>query len=136
MFRTKALVHPSYCSIDNLPLRFEMLSAALIGLGICSNTISRFEQSPTVYNYHVGFQRTVQRSNSGLGWGSGQSIISQILMTALKESWKGTTLEVLFEKDISHPLWSAKLIQDDSETIIQAHLAFLGAGARVILTST
>ncbi|KAK7677532.1 hypothetical protein QCA50_019538 [Cerrena zonata] len=48
----------------------------------------------------------------------------------------GTTLEDLFDKDISTSLWSAKLIDDDPETIINAHLAFLRAGADIILTST
>ncbi|EPQ57135.1 Homocysteine S-methyltransferase [Gloeophyllum trabeum ATCC 11539] len=49
----------------------------------------------------------------------------------------GTTLEDVFHKDISHtPLWSAKPIDGDPEAIIAVHLAFLRAGARVILTST
>ncbi|GBE80531.1 Homocysteine S-methyltransferase [Sparassis crispa] len=48
----------------------------------------------------------------------------------------GTTLEDVFHKNISTPLWSAKPIDDDPETIIEAHLAFLRAGADVILTST
>ncbi|RDX55226.1 Homocysteine S-methyltransferase [Lentinus brumalis] len=48
----------------------------------------------------------------------------------------GTTLEDVFHKDISTPLWSAKPIEDDPEVIIAAHLAFLRAGADVILTST
>ncbi|KAI0743644.1 Homocysteine S-methyltransferase [Daedaleopsis nitida] len=42
----------------------------------------------------------------------------------------------IFHKDISTPLWSAKPIEDDPELIISAHLAFLQAGADVILTST
>lgn len=50
---------------------------------------------------------------------------------------KGTTLEDIFHVDISHtPLWSAKAVVEEPETIIQAHLAFLRAGARVLLTST
>ncbi|KAI0358695.1 Homocysteine S-methyltransferase [Trametes cingulata] len=48
----------------------------------------------------------------------------------------GTTLEDVFHKDISHALWSAKPIDEDPEVIIAAHLAFLRAGANVILTST
>ncbi|KII92717.1 hypothetical protein PLICRDRAFT_172773 [Plicaturopsis crispa FD-325 SS-3] len=49
----------------------------------------------------------------------------------------GTTLEDVFHKDISHtPLWSSKLVEEDPQAIVQAHLAFLRAGARVILTST
>ncbi|KAI0708944.1 Homocysteine S-methyltransferase [Cerioporus squamosus] len=48
----------------------------------------------------------------------------------------GTTLEDVFHRDISTPLWSAKPIDDDPEVIIAAHLAFLRAGADVILTST
>ena len=45
-------------------------------------------------------------------------------------------MEDLFNKDISSSLRSAKLIDDDPETIINAHLAFLRAGADIILTST
>ncbi|KAI0368363.1 Homocysteine S-methyltransferase [Pilatotrama ljubarskyi] len=48
----------------------------------------------------------------------------------------GTTLEDVFHKDISHALWSAKPIDEDPEVIIAAHLAFLRAGANIILTST
>ncbi|EGO00419.1 hypothetical protein SERLA73DRAFT_181000 [Serpula lacrymans var. lacrymans S7.3] len=49
----------------------------------------------------------------------------------------GTTLEDIFHEDIAHtPLWSAKSIDENSETLIQVHLSFLGAGARTILTST
>ncbi|KAJ7502498.1 Homocysteine S-methyltransferase, partial [Mycena galericulata] len=49
----------------------------------------------------------------------------------------GTTLEQTFGLDISHtPLWSAKAAIEHPEVIVDAHLAFLRAGARVILTST
>ncbi|CDO76056.1 hypothetical protein BN946_scf184696.g8 [Trametes cinnabarina] len=48
----------------------------------------------------------------------------------------GTTLEDVFHKDISHALWSAKPIDEDPEVIVAAHLAFLRAGANIILTST
>jgi len=48
----------------------------------------------------------------------------------------GTTLEDLFRRDIFSPLWSAKPVDEDPQVIIQAHLAFLRAGADVILTST
>ncbi|EIW62864.1 Homocysteine S-methyltransferase [Trametes versicolor FP-101664 SS1] len=48
----------------------------------------------------------------------------------------GTTLEDVFHQDISHALWSAKPIDEDPEVIISAHLAFLRAGADVILTSS
>ncbi|KAK7001336.1 Hcy-binding domain-containing protein [Favolaschia claudopus] len=47
----------------------------------------------------------------------------------------GTTLENAF--DISHtPLWSAKAAIEHPEALIDAHLAFLRAGAQVILTAT
>ena len=49
---------------------------------------------------------------------------------------QGTTLEDLFHKDINTPLWSAGPIDKEPETIIETHLAFLRAGANVILTST
>ncbi|CAL1705869.1 unnamed protein product [Somion occarium] len=48
----------------------------------------------------------------------------------------GTTLEDVFHKDISTPLWSAKPIDEDPGLIINTHLAFLRAGADIILTST
>ncbi|KAJ7141108.1 Homocysteine S-methyltransferase [Mycena epipterygia] len=49
----------------------------------------------------------------------------------------GTTLEQTFNLDISHTaLWSAKAAIEHPETIVDAHLAFLRAGARIILTST
>ncbi|KAJ7213032.1 Homocysteine S-methyltransferase [Mycena pura] len=49
----------------------------------------------------------------------------------------GTTLEQTFGLDISHtPLWSAEVAIEHPETIVDAHLAFLRAGARMILTST
>ncbi|KAJ6507416.1 Homocysteine S-methyltransferase [Mycena vitilis] len=50
-------------------------------------------------------------------------------------SAQGTTLETSL--DISHtPLWSAKAAIEHPEAVVGAHLAFLRAGARVILTST
>ncbi|KAJ3971153.1 Homocysteine S-methyltransferase [Lentinula raphanica] len=49
----------------------------------------------------------------------------------------GTTLEQLFRINISNtPLWSAQAILDHPDTVIEAHLAFLRAGAEVISTST
>ncbi|KAF8143355.1 Homocysteine S-methyltransferase [Mycena galopus ATCC 62051] len=49
----------------------------------------------------------------------------------------GTTLELLNSLDISHtPLWSAKAAIEHPEAILEAHLAFLRAGAQIILTST
>ncbi|KAJ6538781.1 Homocysteine S-methyltransferase [Mycena vulgaris] len=49
----------------------------------------------------------------------------------------GTTLEQTFGLDISNtPLWSAKAAIEHPEVIVDAHLAFLRAGARIILTST
>ncbi len=38
--------------------------------------------------------------------------------------------------DLNHKLWSAKLLESDPEAIIQAHLAYLEAGARCIITSS
>ncbi|CAK5281170.1 unnamed protein product [Mycena citricolor] len=49
----------------------------------------------------------------------------------------GTTLEQTFGLDISHtPLWSAKAAVEHPTVIVDAHLAFLRAGAQIILTST
>ncbi len=38
--------------------------------------------------------------------------------------------------DLSHQLWTAKLIASSSEAIIQAHLAYLNAGAQCLITSS
>lgn len=36
--------------------------------------------------------------------------------------------------DLNHPLWTARLIQDDPKEVIKAHLAYLNAGAKCIAT--
>jgi homocysteine S-methyltransferase len=36
--------------------------------------------------------------------------------------------------DLNHPLWTARLIQDDQKEVIKAHLAYLDAGAKCIAT--
>ncbi|KAF8608556.1 Homocysteine S-methyltransferase [Ceratobasidium sp. AG-I] len=54
----------------------------------------------------------------------------------LLDAGLGTTLEDVLHKDISHPLWSAHLIESDPEAIPAAHLAFLNAGSSIILTAT
>ena len=38
--------------------------------------------------------------------------------------------------DLNHPLWSARLLEKNPEAITQAHLAYLKAGARCIITSS
>ncbi|KAK7043149.1 AdoMet-homocysteine methyltransferase [Paramarasmius palmivorus] len=49
----------------------------------------------------------------------------------------GTTLEQVFHLNVSHqPLWSTKAILDSPAVIIQAHLAFLRAGTRMLSTAT
>jgi homocysteine S-methyltransferase len=51
--------------------------------------------------------------------------------------FKGSTIEDTYKQDITRtPLWSAKPIQENPELIVDAHLAFLRAGAEIILTST
>ncbi|CAE6511250.1 unnamed protein product [Rhizoctonia solani] len=55
---------------------------------------------------------------------------------ALLDAGLGTTLEDVLHKNISHPLWSAHLIDTDPDAIVEAHLAFLRAGSSIILTST
>ncbi|KAJ3040424.1 Homocysteine S-methyltransferase 1 [Rhizophlyctis rosea] len=47
-----------------------------------------------------------------------------------------TTLETLFQKDISGPLWSARLLIEDPTTIKKAYKSFLEAGADIITTSS
>lgn len=49
---------------------------------------------------------------------------------------QGTTLEDVFHRDISNPLWSARPIEHEPEVIIEAHLSFLRAGARIITAAT
>ncbi|KAJ7162253.1 Homocysteine S-methyltransferase [Mycena filopes] len=57
--------------------------------------------------------------------------------TVVLDGGLGTTLETTFGLDLSHtPLWSAKAVIEHPEVIVDAHLAFLRAGARIILTST
>ncbi|EJD02563.1 Homocysteine S-methyltransferase [Fomitiporia mediterranea MF3/22] len=48
----------------------------------------------------------------------------------------GTTLEDVFQKDISSPLWSASLVEKEPDVIIKAHSEFLNAGSDIILTAT
>lgn len=38
--------------------------------------------------------------------------------------------------DLNHPLWSAKVLSEDPSAIYDAHLAYLLAGAEIILTSS
>lgn len=61
-----------------------------------------------------------------------------IFLTTPTNYWmaQGTTLEDVLQQDISHPLWSAHLIESDPESIVAAHLAFLQAGSSIILTAT
>ena len=39
-------------------------------------------------------------------------------------------------RELDHPLWTARLVAADPEAIIDAHLAYLRAGARVLVTSS
>ncbi|KAI0338964.1 Homocysteine S-methyltransferase [Trametopsis cervina] len=48
----------------------------------------------------------------------------------------GTTLKDILAQDVSGPLWSSRVIADNPQAIIDAHRAFLDAGAQVILTDT
>ena len=45
-------------------------------------------------------------------------------------------MEDVFHRQLGYPLWSATPVDKDPEVIVSAHLAFLRAGADVILTST
>lgn len=38
--------------------------------------------------------------------------------------------------DLNHPLWTARLLEKDPEAIVQAHLAYLEAGAQCITTAS
>ncbi|KAG6862271.1 hypothetical protein C0995_002202 [Termitomyces sp. Mi166 len=48
---------------------------------------------------------------------------------------KGTTLEV-FAQNAKTPLWSSQPILDNPSAVVEVHLAFLQAGARILMTST
>ncbi|KZT04271.1 Homocysteine S-methyltransferase [Laetiporus sulphureus 93-53] len=61
---------------------------------------------------------------------------AHVLQVLVLDGGFGTTLEDMFHQNISTPLWSAKPIEDNPALIIETHLAFLRAGADVILTST
>ena len=50
---------------------------------------------------------------------------------------KGSIIEDTYKQNISHtPLWSTIPVLENPELIVDAHLAFLRAGAEIILTST
>ncbi|KAF8906570.1 Homocysteine S-methyltransferase [Gymnopilus junonius] len=56
---------------------------------------------------------------------------------ALMDGGLGTTLEDVLTLNISQsPLWSTQPVVSNGEAIVQAHLLFLRAGARIISTST
>lgn len=38
--------------------------------------------------------------------------------------------------DLNDPLWSARLLKDDPEAIVEAHLAYLRSGAQILITSS
>lgn len=55
------------------------------------------------------------------------------------DTMQGTTLEDILGLKIAHtPLWSTRAAVDEekSQLLVQAHLSFLRAGARTLLTST
>jgi homocysteine S-methyltransferase len=58
--------------------------------------------------------------------GAGPLVIDGGLSTALQEAGH----------DLDHDLWTARLLADDPEAIAEAHLAYLRAGARVLITSS
>ena len=55
--------------------------------------------------------------------------------TVLLDGGLSTTLELLGH-DISGDLWSARLLQDEPDAIVQAHAAFFAAGADVATTAS
>ncbi|KIJ49419.1 hypothetical protein M422DRAFT_204698 [Sphaerobolus stellatus SS14] len=65
-----------------------------------------------------------------------QFLLFDTMPTVVLDGGMGTTLEDVFNKDVSHPLWSARFIENEEDIIIAAHLAFLRAGSKIILTST
>ena len=49
---------------------------------------------------------------------------------------KGTTLEDVYNMNIATPIWSSQAIEENPDVLIDAHLSFLRAGARVLDTAT
>lgn len=87
--------------------------------------------------FRPDLQRRLSRDfGRGIGKPQPVTLPPKIIISISSIYLKGTTLENVFHQDISSPLWSAKPIDENPEIITQAHLAFLRAGARVILTST
>ena len=69
-----------------------------------------------------------------VGWCAMTSILRARFVSL---AFKGSILEDTFKQNISHtPLWSAKPVEENPGLIVNAHLAFLRAGAEIILTST
>lgn len=61
------------------------------------------------------------------------------LTSCLIDMAQGSTLEDILNFKIAHtPLWSTRAAADEekSQLLVQAHLSFLRAGARTLLTST
>jgi hypothetical protein len=69
------------------------------------------------------------------GWGNGEFTVRCVLHANIWDI-QGSTLEHEFDQKITgKPLWSAQVIRDAPEIIVDAHLAFLRAGAIIIKTS-
>ncbi|KAH9949044.1 Homocysteine S-methyltransferase [Amylocystis lapponica] len=56
--------------------------------------------------------------------------------TLVLDGGMGTTLEDVFHTDVASALWSAAPVDANEEAVIGAHLAFMHAGADVVLTTT
>ncbi len=63
---------------------------------------------------------------------TGQASTEQVM---LLDGGLATELEARGQ-DLSHPLWSARLLIENPQVIVDAHLAYLRAGAQCIITAS
>ncbi|KAG6830162.1 hypothetical protein H0H92_001891 [Tricholoma furcatifolium] len=81
-----------------------------------------------MYQVHDGFQNEWPRTTGRETLSNGVSILYYIWIV-------GTMLEAL-TLNAKSPLWSTQPILDNPRAVVDVHLAFLRAGAQIIMTST
>jgi homocysteine S-methyltransferase len=60
----------------------------------------------------------------------------ETLPLLLLDGGMGTCLELFGHNIADSPLWSASVIEKEATAIVRAHLAYLEAGADIIITNT
>jgi hypothetical protein len=63
-------------------------------------------------------------------------LVSVVLVHRLMVEQQGSTLEDVFQIDTASSLWSSEDLINNPESVIEAHLLFLRAGARLIETAS